>query len=130
MLASVSGQASRFIHGSVALNRELAATVDPGRWTGRTLRDRATRRPGPSVIVRVCCRWVLFPGRVAGLFEMVRELFFSICASFPNDAHLLRGEVLNADVVSGAAGPPGSAQGRTKIGLFAHIGIFPPHIPR
>jgi hypothetical protein len=63
---------------------------------------------------------------VVGLFEVVCELFFSICSSLPNRAHLLSGQVLAADVVSGAACPPGSADG-TRFGMFAHIRMIPWH---
>jgi len=72
----------------------------------------------------------LFPRWVAGVFEMVCELFFSIYASFPNDAHLLRGQVLAGHVVPGAAWPSGAAGGRTRTGMFAHIRMFPRHIPQ
>jgi hypothetical protein len=82
------------------------------------------------VIGSVCCGWVLFPARVAGLFEMACELFFSICTSFPNDAHLLRAEVLAVYVVSGVACPPGAARGRTRIGMFPHIRMLPRHTPQ
>jgi hypothetical protein len=85
---------------------------------------------GRSVIGSVYIGWVLFPGRVAGLFEMVCELFFSICTSFPNGAHLLRGEVLNADVVSDVACPSGPARGRTTTGIFAHIRMLSRRTPQ
>ena len=63
----------------------------------------AAQRPAAFLTGSVFIGRMLFPRRVAGVFEMVCELFFSICTSFPNDAHLLRAGVLAVHVVSGAA---------------------------
>jgi hypothetical protein len=42
---------------------------------------------------------------VAGLLEMVRELFFSVRPPLPDGAHLVRGHVLAAPLMSGSLCP-------------------------
>ncbi|WP_426977866.1 hypothetical protein ACQCSU_01535 [Pseudarthrobacter sp. O4] len=73
---------------------------------------------------------VFLAGWMAGLFEMVRELFFSVRAPFPDGAHLLRGQVFAPDLVSGVAcapGSAGSASGGAMFGVIAHGEIVPQH---